>query len=118
MGPVGEFRLVPDPTTFVVLPYAPHSGMLLCDLYTTADRHPWAACPRTFLKRMIAAAAGMGVALQAAVEHEFYLARETPCGGDDPFYQTLCSSSLGLRSTGHVMHPLLPPSHPALLQLE
>src|SRR5678816_1943653 len=25
MGPVGEFRLVPDPDTFVVLPYAPNT---------------------------------------------------------------------------------------------
>src|SRR5579859_832412 len=32
MGPVGEFRLVPDPDTFVVLPYAPNTGMMLCDL--------------------------------------------------------------------------------------
>src|SRR5215831_9642375 len=32
MGPVGEFRLAPDPTTFVVLPYLPHTGMMLCDL--------------------------------------------------------------------------------------
>ena len=27
MGAIGEFRLVPDPATFVVLPYAPHSGV-------------------------------------------------------------------------------------------
>jgi glutamine synthetase len=39
MGPVGEFRLVPDPDTFVVLPYAPNSGMMLCDMLTL-ERQP------------------------------------------------------------------------------
>ena len=77
MGPVGEFRLVPDPSTFVVLPYVPHSGMMLCDMLTL-ERQPWEACPRTFLKRMVASAAQMGIVMQAAVEHEFYLARATP----------------------------------------
>jgi len=34
LGPVGEFRLLPDPSTFVVLPYVPNSGMMLCDMLT------------------------------------------------------------------------------------
>src|SRR5207237_3891664 len=29
MGPVGEIRLVPDPETFRVLPYAPRTGAML-----------------------------------------------------------------------------------------
>src|SRR5262249_42311931 len=33
-GPVGEFRLMPDPETFAVLPYAPKSARLLCDMVT------------------------------------------------------------------------------------
>src|SRR5579884_4143324 len=32
MGPVGEFRLVPDPATFVILPYAPNTGSMMCDM--------------------------------------------------------------------------------------
>src|SRR5438128_7573955 len=32
MGPVGEVRLVPDPETFRVLPYAPRTGAAICDL--------------------------------------------------------------------------------------
>src|SRR5499433_2439182 len=31
-GPVGEIRLVPDPNTFAVLPYAPKAARLLCDM--------------------------------------------------------------------------------------
>ena len=32
MGPVGEVRLVPDPETFRVVPYAPRTGAMLVDL--------------------------------------------------------------------------------------
>ena len=52
MGPVGEFRLIPDPDTFVILPYAPNSGTMLCDMILT-DGRPWEADPRSFLKRMV-----------------------------------------------------------------
>lgn len=105
MGPVGEFRLVPDPNTFVVLPFAPSSGMMLCDLIAQ-DRQPWAACPRTFLKRMIAATEQMGIAVQATVEHEFYLARETP-DGYAPFDQSLCYSSIGFDSSALIIDHII-----------
>ena len=31
-GPVGEIRLVPDPDTFVILPYAPRSGQMIVNM--------------------------------------------------------------------------------------
>src|SRR2546423_11775243 len=40
MGPVGEIRLVPDPDTFVVAPYAPNTGVVLVDMLTR-DRPPY-----------------------------------------------------------------------------
>src|SRR5438093_11203385 len=72
LGPVGEFRLLPDPSTFVVLPYVPNSGMMLCDMFTL-ERQPCVACPRTFMNRMIASASQMGIVLQTDVAHELYL---------------------------------------------
>jgi len=105
MGPVGEFRLVPDPDTFVVLPYAPNSGMMLCDMLTL-ERQPWAACPRTFLKRMVAEAAQMGLVIQAAVEHEFYLAHDTPAGYA-PFDRSLCYSSIGFDSSARIVDDII-----------
>ena len=105
MGPVGEFRLVPDPDTFVVLPYVPHSAMMLCDMLTL-ERQPWEACPRTFLKRMVASAAQMGMVMQAAVEHEFYLARATP-SGYEPFDRSLCFSSVGFDASAHIMDDII-----------
>jgi glutamine synthetase len=106
MGPVGEFRLVPDPSTFVILPHLPHTGMMLCDLLGQ-DQRPWAACPRTFLKRMLAEAATMGATVQATFEHEFYLARETPDGGYQPYDRSLCYSADGFDSTALIIDDLI-----------
>ena len=105
LGPVGEFRLVPDPETFVVLPYAPNTGMMLCDMLDQ-NRQPWGACPRTFLKRQIAEAAKMGIAMHAAVEHEFYLAREAPTGYE-PLDRSLCYSSVGFDSSAEIIDDIL-----------
>jgi glutamine synthetase len=105
MGPVGEFRLVPDPNTFVVLPYAPNSGMMLCDMLAQ-DHQPWTACPRSFLKRTLAAAEQMGIAMRAAVEHEFYLARETP-SGYEPLDRSLCYSTIGFDSSAAIIDDVI-----------
>src|SRR5215208_5782774 len=32
MGPVGEIRLLPDPESFTILPYAPYSAAMSCDM--------------------------------------------------------------------------------------
>src|SRR5215216_1836385 len=47
MGPVGEIRLIPDPETFKILPYAPHSAAMTVDMCYN-DGSPWEACPRSF----------------------------------------------------------------------
>jgi len=75
MEPVGEIRLVPDPATFSVLPWAPASASVLCD-QLDHDRTDWGACPRSFLKRMVARAADLGVLVQATFENEYYLGTE------------------------------------------
>jgi glutamine synthetase len=38
MGPVGEVRIMPDPNTFRILPYAPSSAAMLSDLSEADDR--------------------------------------------------------------------------------
>src|SRR6185503_11121867 len=62
-GPVGEIRLVPDPDTFVVLPYAPRSGQMLVNM-VELDHSPWALDPRAFLQRMVAEAAEAGLTVE------------------------------------------------------
>lgn len=105
MRPIGEFRLIPDPETFVILPYVPNTGSMLCDLIRL-DGQPWEACPRTFLKRMVARLAKQGMRAEAAVEHEFYLARQV---GNNyvPADHSLCYSSIGLDDQAEVIDATL-----------
>jgi glutamine synthetase len=117
MGPVGEFRLVPDPATFIVLPHAPHSGVMLCDLLGQ-DHQPWAACPRTFLKRVLEAATHMGIAVRATFEHEFYLARATPDGGYEPFDHSLCYSAIGFDSSAVIIDDIIAALEQVGIQVE
>jgi glutamine synthetase len=105
MGPVGEFRLVPDPNTFAILPYVPNAGSMMCDMILL-NGEPWEACPRSFLKRMIARLAEEGLRAEAAVEHEFYLARAEN-GGYVPADRSLCYSSIGLDEQAEVIDSLL-----------
>ena len=104
-GPVDEIRLVPDPDTFVVLPYAPRSGQMVVNMIEL-DHQPWALDPRSFLQRMIAAAAVKGLAFDAAFENEFYLAYR----GDDgytPVDRSLCFSAIGMESTEPVIQDII-----------
>lgn len=104
-GPVGEVRLIPDRETFRIVPYARSSARLLCDLYTL-EHEPWEVCPRSFLKRMIARAAGQGYLLKAAFENEFYLARQTE-QGCVPFDTSPCFSSIGMDSADAVISDII-----------
>jgi glutamine synthetase len=74
MGPVGEVRIKPDPSTFVVLPYARGAAAMLAD-QVNPDGSAWDGCARTFLKDAIASLAAHGYELQASFEPEFTLGR-------------------------------------------
>src|SRR3954463_8824778 len=104
-GPVGEIRLVPDPETFVVLPYAPRSGQMMVNMIEL-DHTPWALDPRSFLQRMEQRAAAAGLAFQAAFENEFYLAVQTP-DGYQPVDRSLCFSAIGMDSTEDVIQDII-----------
>jgi glutamine synthetase len=106
MGPVGEIRLVPDPGSFVILPYAPHSAAMMCDMLTL-ERKPWGACPRSFLKRMIARAAEQGIAMQASLENEFTLLSEEEPGRYAPVDTGLCFSSIAMTMAADVIDEIV-----------
>jgi glutamine synthetase len=94
LGPVGEIRLVPDPDTFRVLPYAPATGAMLVD-HLHLDGEPAAVCPRTFVKRQAAQLAERNAMLEAAFENEFTLA--VPVDGTyRPVDESLCFSTIGM----------------------
>ena len=56
MPPVDEVRLVPDPSTFTVLPWVEAGGSIVASLLDRS-REPWFGCTRSLLRRQIAAAA-------------------------------------------------------------
>jgi glutamine synthetase len=92
MGPVGEVRLVPDPDTFRVLPYAPRTGAMLVD-HLQLDGEAAPVCQRSFLKRMAARFAGRGARLEVAFENEFSLAVAVD-GQFVPIDSGLCFSTI------------------------
>lgn len=104
-GPVGEIKLVPDPTSFTVLPYAPQQARMLCDMITL-DGQPWDACPRSFLRRMIDRAARQGLALKASFENEFTLARKEN-GQYVPLDRSPCFSTIGMDAAAPVMTEII-----------
>jgi glutamine synthetase len=105
MGPVGEIRLVPDPATFTVIPYAPRSAVMLVD-HVRLDREPYAACPRQFLSRMIARLGERGVELLCAVENEFSLARMED-GRPVPIDSSTCFSTIGMTAATEVVDAIV-----------
>jgi glutamine synthetase len=104
-GPVGEIRLVPDPETFVILPYARRSAQMVVNM-VELDHSPWALDPRSFLQRMVAKAAAAGLAFDAAFENEFYLAVRTD-DGYRPVDRSLCFSAIGMESTEEVIQDII-----------
>jgi glutamine synthetase len=104
-GPVGEVRLIPDPDTFVILPYAPRSGQMVVNM-VELDHQPWALDPRAFLQRMFAAASAKGFACVAAFENEFFLAYRSD-DGFVPVDRSLCFSAIGMESTEPVIQDII-----------
>jgi glutamine synthetase len=71
-----DMYLRPDLSTFQVFPWTDPSGArvgrLICDI-ANPDGTPFAGCPRTTLKRVIARAAESGLTAKAGPETEFFL---------------------------------------------
>jgi len=78
-----DMYLKPDLTTFQVFPWpepssvatggdAARVGRIICDI-ANPDGTPFAGCPRTALKRVIARAAERGYTMKAGPEAEFFL---------------------------------------------
>jgi glutamine synthetase len=105
MGPVGEYRLVPDLDTFTILPYAPRAGALLVD-HQTLGGEPAAVCQRSFLKRQIGRLAERGAGLEIAFENEFTLAYWAD-EGFEPVDESLCFSTIGMSASQEYVDDLV-----------
>jgi glutamine synthetase len=74
--------IVPDPTTFRVLPWAPDIGWVLCDEYFTSGV-PFHFSPRQLLRRQIERLAKKGMELVVGLEIEWYLLRAVEALSDE-----------------------------------
>ena len=68
----GDFVMVADPATFRVLPWAPNTGWLLCDIYFTNGK-PVPFSTRQILRDALTALAAAGFDFLAGLEVEFHL---------------------------------------------
>src|SRR5260221_2224185 len=69
-----NLTVVPDPSTFRTLPWAPGVGWVLCDEYFR-DGKPFHFSPRHLLRRQVARLAQKKMDLKVGLEMEWYLAR-------------------------------------------
>lgn len=116
MGPVGEVRLVPDPETFRVLPYAPRTGVMLVD-HVALDGAPAPVCQRSFLKRMEARLAERGARLEVAFENEFSLATVVE-GRYVPIDSGLCFSTISAAAAQEFVDELVDALDAQAIELE
>ena len=72
MQGAGDFVMVADPATFRVLPWAPNTGWLLCDIYFTNGK-PVPFSTRRILQDALARLAAAGFDFLAGLEVEFHL---------------------------------------------
>ncbi|MCU4717554.1 type I glutamate--ammonia ligase [Halapricum hydrolyticum] len=82
-----DMRLVPDPSTFAILPWRSrdeidggNSARLICDVHDTSTDEPFVGDPRGVLKDALDRAAEMGYTVNAAPEPEFFLFEEDEKG--------------------------------------
>ncbi len=71
-----DIIMVPDPTSFRTLPWATHSGWLLCDLYFP-DGRPVPFATRDLLRRQLALLGEAGYDFMSGLEVELHLFRIT-----------------------------------------
>ena len=116
-GATGEIRLVPDPDTFRILPYAPGSAMMLCDMIET-DKSPWVLCPRAVLKRQLEQYKEVGIRFDAAFEPEFFLGKQGEGNEVIPIDRSNCFSTDGMNKAAHFIDDFMKALSSQGLQVE
>jgi glutamine synthetase len=69
-----NLTIVPDPTTFRILPWAPRTGWILCDEYFN-DGRPFHFSPRQLLRKALKPLEARGLKHVVGLEIEWYLLR-------------------------------------------
>lgn len=72
MTGAADFVMVPDPSTFRILPWSPHTGWMLCDIYFPSGK-PVPFSTRQLFRDVLADLAGRGHDYVAGLEIEFHV---------------------------------------------
>ncbi|MEI7827819.1 MAG: glutamine synthetase [Euryarchaeota archaeon] len=104
LSTVGEVHLTADLSSIVSLPYAPGQSRAMGDMLK--DGAPWACCPRSFLKRMIANAKEMRLEVKGAFENEFYLLKSV-LGELEPVDNTNFASTYAMDISAEVIEDII-----------
>ena len=115
LTPDGEAHMCADWRTFSPLPYAPGHARVLTDIYD--GEQPWAHCPRSFLRRMIARASEHGLQVFAAFENEFSLLRPSQ-HGPQPFDTTVFCQTWALDQATPIINAITDALEAQGLQVE
>jgi glutamine synthetase len=102
--PVGDVQLTADLASLISLPYALGQSRVMGDMLK--DAAPWACCPRSFLKRMIARAKEMHLAVEGAFENEFYLLKNV-LGQVEPVDDTAFAASFAMDISAEVIGDII-----------
>ena len=70
---------VPDPSSYVQVPWNPELAVLQCDI--AVDGEPWPYTPRVILKNFLASVAERGWTFNLGVEAEYFMVRRKAGGG-------------------------------------
>jgi glutamine synthetase len=87
----GDARTIPDLSTFMVLPWVPHTARIIVDPHWY-DGRPLMATPRILLKKVLKRYSELGYVARLGFEFEFYLFdKDTlePAYGSQPIFLTL-----------------------------
>ncbi len=103
LGPVGTINLTADLSSLVPLPYTRGHWSVMGDMMKEGE--PWACCPRTFLKRMIAMAHEAGLEIKGAFENEFYLLKDS--GALEPSDNTNFAAALAMNINETVIDEII-----------
>ncbi len=82
LGGAGDIVLVPDPKSFRVLPWAPNTGWVLCDLHFP-DGRPVPFSTRRIFRDALDRLAARGYGVTIGAEIEFHVFRDAGDGGLD-----------------------------------
>ena len=83
-GPMGQtpadpdIIAVPDPDSYIRVPWEPTAAVLMCDIEVEGE--PWPYAPRVILKRQLEALKKRGLTYNVGLEAEYFLLRRDPSG--------------------------------------